>query len=223
MKLQPCHDKRRSWTNTARGLTGALKETTVPVRGSGHCRNQSLLLPPGKTSSMQHRSTCASCAAPTPGPERKLRQCYDCKSVVYCSSACEDTHWQTHWSTCKPQTDALSLLQTTIPHPTTKEEQPNVSPATHRVFNIPELRLAIFSLLPTSDLLRTQQVCRSWYLTSALERKFKAAFLSYRISLDFARLLKRASFLAESSGKLFFLLSSALAFAIFAQTKMDGS
>ncbi|KAK4889199.1 hypothetical protein LTR27_011957 [Elasticomyces elasticus] len=38
------------------------------------------------------------------------------------------------------------------------------------VLKLPELRLNIFSLLPAWDLLKAQQVCRSWYHTIALER-----------------------------------------------------
>jgi len=38
------------------------------------------------------------------------------------------------------------------------------------VLKLPELRLHIFSLLPARDLLKAQQVCRSWYHTIALER-----------------------------------------------------
>ncbi|KAK5111587.1 hypothetical protein LTR85_011816 [Meristemomyces frigidus] len=39
-----------------------------------------------------------------------------------------------------------------------------------KAFNIDELRLAVFSLLPARDLLRTQRVCRSWFFTITNER-----------------------------------------------------
>ncbi|KAK3111476.1 hypothetical protein LTR53_013242 [Teratosphaeriaceae sp. CCFEE 6253] len=42
-----------------------------------------------------------------------------------------------------------------------------------KTFNLPELRMAMFSLLSARDLLRVIQVCRSWYRTVALERKLQ--------------------------------------------------
>lgn len=42
-----------------------------------------------------------------------------------------------------------------------------------KTFNVPELRLAVFSMLSARDLLRVQRVCRSWYHTIAKERKLQ--------------------------------------------------
>lgn len=124
---------------------------------------------------------CASCAAPM----KSRKQCGRC-GTSYCSTKCQKAHWKTHKPLCqfkvtvptsqvtaeKAPTDALSLLRT-MPDPSSKSSTSNLTPATHRAFNISELRLAIFSEVPAIDLLRTQRVCRSWYLTSALELKLQ--------------------------------------------------
>lgn len=128
---------------------------------------------------MADLNACASCAS-----NQNLKQCRRCKTVVYCSVTCQKAHWQTHKRSChfsvvlpsespaKVPTDALSLLRT-MPDPGTKQDLSNKSPVAQKVFNIPELRLAVFSLLPPLDLLGSQRVCRSWYLTSALEHKLQ--------------------------------------------------
>ena len=123
---------------------------------------------------------CASCADST----QSLRQCARCKTVSYCSTACQRAHWKTHKPSCHfkavlpsqatetTPTDSLSVLRA-LHDPGTKQKLPDASSVLQRAFNIPELRLAIFSQLPASDLLRTQQDCRSWYLTCALELKLQ--------------------------------------------------
>lgn len=123
--------------------------------------------------SMADLNACASCAS-----TESLKQCARCKTIAYCSTTCQRAHWQTHKPSCHFQvvlppaspspTDALSLL-CAIPDPGVKQKRPNKSPIAQRAFNIPELRLAILSNLPAIELLKTQRVCRSWYLTSALD------------------------------------------------------
>lgn len=67
-----------------------------------------------------------------------------------------------------------------MPDPGTLKKRPKLSSVAQQAFNIPELRMAVFSELPAIDLLRTQRVCRSWYLTSALELKLQQRlFLSH--------------------------------------------
>ena len=129
---------------------------------------------------MADTDTCASCAASA----RSLKQCARCRTVSYCSTTCQRAHWKSHKPSChfkgvlspQPQTaatptDALFLLRTK-PDPGTKQDLPDVS-SVPRAFNIAGLRLAIFSELPAIELLRTQRVCQSWYLTSALELKLQ--------------------------------------------------
>jgi hypothetical protein len=123
--------------------------------------------------------TCASCAS-----TKSLKQCARCKTISYCSKPCHRTHWQTHKRSCHfrvvltshqqvtTPADPLSLLRA-IPDPGNNQQLPDVSTVVQRLFNIPELRLAVLSLLPATELLRTQRVCRSWYLTSALELKLQ--------------------------------------------------
>ena len=120
-------------------------------------------------------NACASCTSP-----QGLKQCARCKTVAYCSTTCQRAHWQTHKPSCQFQvvlppahqsttfTDTLSLLRT-MPDPGTKQKRTKASSIAQRAFNIPELRLAILSNLPAIELLVTQRVCRSWYLTSALD------------------------------------------------------
>lgn len=45
--------------------------------------------------------------------------------------------------------------------------------AVSKVFNVPELRIAVFSKLPALSILRAQRVCRSWYSTITLETKLQ--------------------------------------------------
>jgi hypothetical protein len=128
---------------------------------------------------MSDLTACASCDA-----TQKLRQCSRCKPVAYCSSACQRAHWRIHKPLCHfkvvlpsvgqavPPNDTLSILHT-ISEPGTKQQLKKASPAMQQTFNIPEPRLFNFSLLPARDLLRSQRVCRSWYLTTTSERKFQ--------------------------------------------------
>jgi hypothetical protein len=114
---------------------------------------------------------------------KSRKQCSRC-GTSYCSKTCQKAHWQIHKRSChfkvvvpsqataETLSDALSLL-CTISDPGTQTEQSEISSAGQRVFNIPELRMAVFSELPAIDLLRTQRVCRSWYLTSTLELKLQ--------------------------------------------------
>lgn len=128
--------------------------------------------------------TCASCATPM----KSRKQCSRC-GTSYCSTTCQRAHWKVHKPSCyfkvvlptstTPSTDALSLLRT-MPDPGIHNRRPGVSSVAQRAFNIPELRMAVFSELPAIDLLRTQRVCRSWYLTSALETNLQQRlFLSH--------------------------------------------
>lgn len=128
---------------------------------------------------MADLSACASCAS-----TQNLKHCARCKTVAYCSPTCQRAHWHDHKSACEfrvvvpavsqatTPSDALTLLRT-MPDPAIKQEQPNKSPVAHQALNIPELRLAIFSELPAIELLATQRVCRSWYLTSTLDQKLQ--------------------------------------------------
>lgn len=131
-----------------------------------------------KIRKMSALTACASC-----NTTEKLKHCSRCKTVVYCSPACQRAHWQTHKPSCHfkvvslpsnqaTSNDALSALRT-MPDPVTQQKRKDVSAVAQQTFNIPELRLAIFSLLPARDLLRVQRVCRSWYLTIASERKLQ--------------------------------------------------
>jgi hypothetical protein len=131
---------------------------------------------------MSDLNACVSCAAPM----KSRKQCGRC-GTPYCSATCQKAHWKTHKSSCQfkvllptptTSTDPLSLLRT-MPDPGAKPELPNVSPVGQRVFNIPELRMAVFSELPAIDLICTQRVCRSWYLTSALETKLQQRLFLY--------------------------------------------
>lgn len=127
----------------------------------------------------QDLTACASCAS-----IESLKQCGRCKTVSYCSTACQREHWQSHKPSCRfkvviPQaarsstsTDALSLLRD-IKGPSIQQKRPGESPEAHEAFHIPELRLAIFSELPAIELLNTERVCRSWYLTSAKEKQLQ--------------------------------------------------
>jgi hypothetical protein len=126
--------------------------------------------------SMADLTACASCAN-----TQSLKQCARCKTVAYCSIACQRAHWQNHKPSCHFQvvtpspaqsstpTDALSLLRDLEKHGIEQE----VSSKAHEVFNIPELRLAIFSELSAIELVNMQRICRSWYLTLAKEEKLQ--------------------------------------------------
>lgn len=128
---------------------------------------------------MADLSACASC-----GSTQSLKNCARCRSVAYCSSTCQRVNWHNHKPKCEfkvvvpsvsqatTPSDALTLLRT-MPNPGVKQKRPNKSPVAHQALNIPELRLAIFSSLPAIELLATQRVCRSWYLTSALDPKLQ--------------------------------------------------
>ena len=134
---------------------------------------------PSDPANMSEMAACASCTE-----SQDLKQCARCKTVLYCSAACQRAHWQVHKPSChfkvvlppavpaSPSTDALSLLRT-MSDPYTKQKEENVSPVTQRTFNIPELRLSILSLLPARDLLRSQSACRSCYLTITSERQLQ--------------------------------------------------
>ena len=116
------------------------------------------------------------------------KRCGRC-GTSYCSATCQKTHWKVHKPSCllytvvqptpTTSTDRLSLLRTK-PDPGTLKKRPRLSSVAQQAFNIPELRMAVFSELPAIDLLRTQRVCRSWYLTSALGLKLQQRlFLSH--------------------------------------------
>lgn len=119
---------------------------------------------------MADLTACASCATTD-----NLKHCALCKTVSYCSKGCQRAHWQTHKPSCHfkvilspgdqstTPTDALALLRTKA-NPGTKQDVTGVSPVAHKAFNIPEL--------PAIELLATQRVCRSWYLTSANGQSF---------------------------------------------------
>ena len=131
---------------------------------------------PRKKRKMLYLTACASC-----NTTEKLKQCSRCKTVPYCSPACQRAHWQIHKPSCHfkvvspppnqtTSNDALSALRT-MPDPSTQQKRKSVPATVQQTFNIPELCLSIFSLLPARDLLRVQRVCRFWYLTIASERK----------------------------------------------------
>lgn len=126
---------------------------------------------------MSSLRTCASCAS-----TQDLKHCARCRTISYCSVACQRAHWKQHKRSCHFQVtkastaavtseqDALSLLRKTS-DPGTKAYATTQSPtgSAAKLLNIHELRLAIFSNLPAPALLRAQAVCRSWYLTITLE------------------------------------------------------
>ena len=128
---------------------------------------------------MSELAACASCTK-----SQDAKQCARCKTVLYCSTACQRAHWQVHKPSChfkvvfppavpaNRSTDALSLLRT-MSDPGTKQKEENVSPVPQRTLNIPELRLSILSLLPARDILRSQSACRSWYLTIISEKQLQ--------------------------------------------------
>lgn len=114
-------------------------------------------------------STCASC-----GETGKWKHCGRCKRVLYCSPACQTADWKEHKKVCsfnvgptpKEETslDALAMLRRTPSLPLTAS-----SATVTKAFNVPELGLAVLSLLSAKDLLAAQGVCRVWYRTIALE------------------------------------------------------
>lgn len=118
---------------------------------------------------------CAIC-----GKAHGLKKCARCKRISYCSSACQRQDWTEHKKVCsftvttqttsKPDSDALAILRH-MPCPPTKPAKTtfHASSAVMKVFNTPELRLEVFSMLPTRELLIAQRVCRSWYLHVALK------------------------------------------------------
>jgi hypothetical protein len=128
---------------------------------------------------MAELNTCASCAA----LGQFLVRCHRC-GTSYCSTVCQEAHEHVHKPSCQftsnvptqataeTPADSLLLLRT-MPNPGTKQELPGTSPIAQRAFNISEIRIAVFHELPATDLLRTQRVCRSWYLTSALKLKLQ--------------------------------------------------
>lgn len=128
---------------------------------------------------MSDLKVCASCTN-----TQELKQCSRCRTVAYCSSACQRAHWQTHKPSCHfkvtlssasqttPSSDVLSILRT-MPDPGTKQKQERGSSVIQYSFNIPELRLSVLSLLSARDLLKVQRVCRSWYMTIASEMKLQ--------------------------------------------------
>lgn len=126
---------------------------------------------------MSSLRTCASCAS-----TQDLKHCARCKTVSYCSVACQRAHWKQHKRSCHFQVttastpavtsekDALSLLRkTSDPGTKAHANTRGLTGGAIELLNISELRLAIFSKLPALALLRAQAVCRSWYLTIALE------------------------------------------------------
>lgn len=128
---------------------------------------------------MSDLKVCASCTN-----TQQLKQCSRCKTVAYCSSACQRAHWQTHKPLCQfkvtlpsgsqatPSNDALSILRT-VSDPGTRQKLRKASSVVHQTSNISELRLSVFSLLSARDLLRVQRACRSWYMTIATEKKLQ--------------------------------------------------
>lgn len=130
---------------------------------------------------MTQTTICAWCAS-----KETLKRCSRCKEVSYCSKTCQRTHWPDHKSSCKSnfapsepvedtsvEDDALALLRS-MPQASINRPSTDIVPsAAQRTFDISELRLAIFSLLPARDLLRVQRVSRSWYLTITLEHKLQ--------------------------------------------------
>ena len=128
---------------------------------------------------MTSNNVCAKCDK-TEG----LKQCARCKAVSYCSTDCQKADWKDHKKICRftitftpassVSPDALSVLRgMSGVLTTTVTTHANATKLIAKTFNTAELRMAIFSLLPAKDLMKTQQVCRSWYRTVALEEKLQ--------------------------------------------------
>ena len=119
---------------------------------------------------MPHGRVCARCAS-----KGDLKRCGLCKGLWYCSIACQRAHWPDHKAFCTgyvvPE-DALALLRSR-PSACNKWPPSHVLSAAERTFAITELLLVVLCLLSARDLLRAQRVCRSWYLTIALEHKLQ--------------------------------------------------
>ena len=143
---------------------------------------------------MATQTTCACYSSST-----NLKQCKRCRTVSYCTIACQKKDWRTHKTVCRftvvdqlqdpTPTDPLALLLAT-PELKMSPEAHSPTPTSQAMlntFNVAELRMAIFSLLPAMDLLRAEQVCRSWYHTITTEHE-----------------LQQRLFLAPGPGKLVF-------------------
>ena len=113
---------------------------------------------------MAAQSTCVACSSTD-----TLKKCGRCKAVSYCSPQCQKTDWKSHKMTCRSSADPLSLLLAIPDLETTPQSPISTTNTGITVLNVPELRMAVFSLLSAPTLLKVQQICRSWYLTIALE------------------------------------------------------
>merc|ERR1711964_581551 len=55
---------------------------------------------------------CKSCCGPSCSMETGLKACQQCKSVWYCSRACQKRHWRAgHKKDCKHMTDARKVFK----------------------------------------------------------------------------------------------------------------
>ncbi|KAK5731334.1 hypothetical protein LTR15_001273 [Elasticomyces elasticus] len=115
---------------------------------------------------MASKQACACCGSAASG----IRTCATCKAIGYCSKECQKRHRRAHKARC----DMLAVADKGPPVRTAEEARKLPT----EVMNIYECRIAVFSLLPLRDLLRYEQVDRSWCRTIASERA-----LQQRLSL----------------------------------------
>uniref|UniRef100_A0A3Q0RCA7 ubiquitinyl hydrolase 1 n=1 Tax=Amphilophus citrinellus TaxID=61819 RepID=A0A3Q0RCA7_AMPCI len=54
-------------------------------------------------------SKCAACLKPPVSEEDKLKRCTRCYRVGYCNQVCQKTHWPSHKSLCRPNTENVGL------------------------------------------------------------------------------------------------------------------
>ncbi len=65
-------------------------------------------------------STCASCGTAPPAGNPPFQHCGKCRTVRYCSRACQLAHWPQHKPVCKPAAPALQADTSSTPTPATE-------------------------------------------------------------------------------------------------------
>ncbi|KAG2449953.1 hypothetical protein HYH02_000057 [Chlamydomonas schloesseri] len=64
-------------------------------------------------------SNCASCGAAPPAGNPPFQHCGKCRTVRYCSRACQVAHWPQHKPVCKPAAPAATADAASTPTPAT--------------------------------------------------------------------------------------------------------
>ncbi|KAL0477619.1 Usp19, partial [Acrasis kona] len=107
---------------------------------------------------------CATCKTYNVGKENNLKFCAGCRSVCYCTTECQKSHWNIHKTTCKivtafkkaialPEEQKFSLLTNLIDNTTfvikNGEKQIKVRPVYGVIKSKEEKRISIDFLVPT--------------------------------------------------------------------------